>query len=551
MEYKHKVVILYISIIAWILAINLSIAQNANVYEFSLNEGLPQSQVYALEQDMHGYIWLGTQGGGVSRFDGKTFEVFNNQGYVQSNFINCIEVNNKNNEVYIGSSKGVDVYVKNKFKALAFDDKSSHVITALKYVQNEVLYVGSTKGLYLSQNHKSIFIPQYLQKLKNSYINDVNVINDEVWIGTNTGLYILKNNILIRSNKAPSPNVAHIYQNDQGLVWLSILDYGLIQIEPLNKSIVKVIRDESISKSISCLEINDMLYIGSLNQGLYQYNLCDNTIAPSRDITNPLMKIRALKKDTWNNIWVATSGNGLLKITNQEFRHFYPSQSKIYDNRIYALGQNKEGSVITTCGPQTLASFNQTDFTILSDTISIGQKIKSLACDTLGRMWLASEGNGVFMLDSQETKHYCIENENFEDNYVNQIICQRNNNTIWFAFNSSGIASLQNGVFKKYSTANGLRDNYITCLTVDYKGNLWWGSRKGSIGYIDNRGKVYTLETFSDAIKTIASSDSGVIYFSISGEGVFTIKSNKISKLELENKTFSSNVYSMIVDAEG
>ncbi|MFM2394248.1 MAG: hypothetical protein RLZZ546_2230, partial [Bacteroidota bacterium] len=101
----------------WIASGYLCSAQKTNVYEYSINEGLPQSQVYAIEQDMHGYLWLGTQGGGLARFDGKNFEVFNNYGSVQSNFINCFEIDELNKSIYIGSTKGVDVWKKNKFIA--------------------------------------------------------------------------------------------------------------------------------------------------------------------------------------------------------------------------------------------------------------------------------------------------------------------------------------------------------------------------------------------------------------------------------------------------
>jgi ligand-binding sensor domain-containing protein/signal transduction histidine kinase len=43
---------------------------------YSVAQGLGQSQVTALLQDRSGFLWLGTQGGGVDRFDGDRFENF-------------------------------------------------------------------------------------------------------------------------------------------------------------------------------------------------------------------------------------------------------------------------------------------------------------------------------------------------------------------------------------------------------------------------------------------------------------------------------------------
>ncbi|MBC7774989.1 MAG: hypothetical protein H7246_06070, partial [Phycisphaerae bacterium] len=51
-------------------------AQPYNFLPYSVAEGLAQTQVYALYQDSRGYLWCGTQGGGLSRFDGHDFQTF-------------------------------------------------------------------------------------------------------------------------------------------------------------------------------------------------------------------------------------------------------------------------------------------------------------------------------------------------------------------------------------------------------------------------------------------------------------------------------------------
>ncbi|HTE07358.1 MAG TPA: two-component regulator propeller domain-containing protein, partial [Flavitalea sp.] len=39
-------------------------------------DGLPQSQVRAMVEDKNGYLWIGTEGGGLARFDGREFKVY-------------------------------------------------------------------------------------------------------------------------------------------------------------------------------------------------------------------------------------------------------------------------------------------------------------------------------------------------------------------------------------------------------------------------------------------------------------------------------------------
>lgn len=38
-------------------------------------DGLPQSQVNMVLEDKNGYLWIGSHGGGLARFDGREFKV--------------------------------------------------------------------------------------------------------------------------------------------------------------------------------------------------------------------------------------------------------------------------------------------------------------------------------------------------------------------------------------------------------------------------------------------------------------------------------------------
>ena len=64
--------------------------QPYNFLSSSVKDGLGQTQVYALCQDSRGYLWCGTQGGGLSRFDGRDFETFGTASGLPSDFINTL-----------------------------------------------------------------------------------------------------------------------------------------------------------------------------------------------------------------------------------------------------------------------------------------------------------------------------------------------------------------------------------------------------------------------------------------------------------------------------
>src|ERR1700754_2308698 len=84
------------------------ISQTYNFRHYSTDDGLPQSQVLSIFQDREGYMWFGTNSGGVGKFDGRSFSVFTkNQGLADDNVFSITE--NDEHEVFFGTSNGLSV----------------------------------------------------------------------------------------------------------------------------------------------------------------------------------------------------------------------------------------------------------------------------------------------------------------------------------------------------------------------------------------------------------------------------------------------------------
>ena len=61
-------------------------SQNYNFRNFNLEDGLAQSYIYSIVQDVQGYLWVGT-GNGLSRYNGFVFENFTTDDSLADNFI--------------------------------------------------------------------------------------------------------------------------------------------------------------------------------------------------------------------------------------------------------------------------------------------------------------------------------------------------------------------------------------------------------------------------------------------------------------------------------
>ena len=83
-------------------------AQPYGFLRWSVEDGLPQSQVTALAQDERGYLWVGTNGGGLARFDGADFKPYGIRDGLADNFVRGV-VTNQEGDVYVFTRRGLSV----------------------------------------------------------------------------------------------------------------------------------------------------------------------------------------------------------------------------------------------------------------------------------------------------------------------------------------------------------------------------------------------------------------------------------------------------------
>ncbi len=72
-------------------------AQRYNLQVYSVNKGLPHSQVHSLLQTSDGFLWAGTYGGGLAKFDGSEFTTYTINDGLKDNSIEIIYEDSKEN----------------------------------------------------------------------------------------------------------------------------------------------------------------------------------------------------------------------------------------------------------------------------------------------------------------------------------------------------------------------------------------------------------------------------------------------------------------------
>jgi hypothetical protein len=82
---------------------------------FSTAQGLAGNEVASIMTDRHGNVWMGSLSGGVSRYDGKNFTVLSTEHGLPDNDVRSMVEDNKGN-IWFGTRKGISRFDGKNFK---------------------------------------------------------------------------------------------------------------------------------------------------------------------------------------------------------------------------------------------------------------------------------------------------------------------------------------------------------------------------------------------------------------------------------------------------
>ena len=88
---------------------------------YSLRDGLVQSQVTAVHQDRNGFLWFGTAGGGISRFSGTQFSDVTTSAGLLSHSISAF-LEDAEGALWIATSRGLSRLHGGAFQSFGTED---------------------------------------------------------------------------------------------------------------------------------------------------------------------------------------------------------------------------------------------------------------------------------------------------------------------------------------------------------------------------------------------------------------------------------------------
>jgi ligand-binding sensor domain-containing protein/serine phosphatase RsbU (regulator of sigma subunit) len=547
-----------------------SFAQQYNFENFTLENGLPQATIYCIFQDSRGYLWLGTEGSGACRFDGKNFKVINQATGLAGGVVRSILEDN-DGRLWFGTDGGVSVYDGNRFITVNEQKGlSSNTVVCLYKDKNNSIWAGTAGdkgGLNKIELHSgdSIKINKYTidNGLSNNSVFTLCEDNfNRLWIGTfGGGINILsKDQNLTRLENFPSSHILTISSDSLNNLWVGTYDRGITKISiarDLNNC-----RIEQISNALTItgntiwtiLPTADEVWFGTNENGILRFI---NQKTASINNSNGLLKnqIISLFKDRENNIWVSCGDGGICRFLGDRFYHLTKKEG-LTDENVYSIAISRNGDTwIGTYGGGLFRLIAGDGLNkCISYTIKDGlpdNVINSLAFDMKDNLWIATP-KGIARFNGKNFRVYNEEKDGLVNNDVNSIYIDKDD-AVWCG-TKKGI-SKYDGIGFKNTKEHYLPNDEVQTILQDRSANVWCGTLGGLARFSGDKLTTYDeVEGLTQKkIHSLAEDKNGNIWIGTFGSGIFRLSANTnekpLIKLMVSDSLLTSpNIYSLIFE---
>ena len=350
----------------------------------------PNSVITSIAETSDGKVWLGSQDKGLFYMSAGTV-LAARRG--QFNYrINCL-LSLGNREVWVGTDRGIVRWNGEEVTAAGVPSLLRHVqILSMIRDRDGNLWVGTASGLIrVNADGASV----------NRGIGPVTALLEDregnLWIGTAGVLERLRNSAFVTYSAAvlKSQSTGALYVDAEGKTWFAPTEGGLRWLKG--------------GKS-------EAVVVAGLGQDI----------------------VYSISSSGKNELWVGRQRGGLTHLSDVNgsiIAKTYTQSDGLPQNAVYAVHQNRDGSV-----------------------------------------WSATLSGGVSEYNGQHFTTYTTAN-GLASNKVSSI-AEGNDGTMWFG-TPNGLSELTKNEWRTYSVQNGLPSLNVNCLLPDSKGILWIGTADG------------------------------------------------------------------------
>lgn len=449
---------------------------NGRLTAFTSENGLPRIRVTVMVEDGTGAIWIAYADGQLARIqDGKVNNFTSANGWIPDP--RTWLASDKLGQLWYTKKGEVGVFRRGKFVPLQQLRPDFYCITAAQ-----------TGGVWIS-GHRELW-----------KIFDTTDTNGLVFIGLLPAFW-------------PSANTTALYEDGGGAVWIGTAEAGLIRYDASGFVNVKTSHREILSVSG---DHEGNIWVGTRTGGLNRLrrsalalenalpdlpteavlSVCQETNGSLWAATQSGLVTR-YEDDAWNilstdpdwlaryancicpadeGVWIGTQHRGLV-----HWRADQTNALRTWDglasDTVRSLFRSQSGDVwIGTETPnalQCLRAGKLINFPLPTENSAVSAMVE----DASHRVWVGTyDGHLLFVNGGRLEK---IPASTLPQPQAIRSLAATADGSIWMGSAGRGLGRWKAGVFTRFRTRQGLRDEYISQIVPDQKGRLWLGGNRG------------------------------------------------------------------------
>ncbi|MES2287917.1 MAG: two-component regulator propeller domain-containing protein [Bacteroidota bacterium] len=507
--------------------LNTAIAQQYNFKNYTPKNGLASSIVNNIFQDSKGYLWFATQGGGVSRFDGKEFKNFTKKDGLVANDITCFSEDRSGN-IWIGTPYDG----ASKFDGLRFYD----------YTMKQGLSNNSVYSIYCDDKNQiwfategggiSIFDGKNFKKITTDDGLSSNLVyaiaqdkKGDFWFALKKGVSKLEGNKITNYDKTNvfiDRSFWSILTDSKGNIWFGSSNGGIVKFDGNDFQKIKIPDEVSNDFIGSIVEDKHGNIWFATEHGVLKFDGEDYTLFNEKNGLSA-NGVLCVTTDYEGNIWIGTQSGGVNLFSSESFVN-YTQKNGLISNKITSLFQTNDGAYIIGTYSDGVTIFSNNVFSQLASVPELKQStISCIASDNNNDLWVGTS-EGIFRLKKQNGT-YVLSKRILKLNNITLPmvvgIFQDEKGAMWIATYGKGLFKLDNNGEKQYSLSDGLVSDNILTIFKDSKNGIWLGTNDAGVLKFENEKFVnYTEEDglVNKSVWSITEDDNHHIFFG-TGEG--------------------------------
>jgi len=456
---------------------------------YTTMQGLANNSVLGITEDKEGNFWFATYGGGASKFDGHKFTTYTDKDGLPNKLLLSVFTDDKGN-VWLGTQDGgICRYDGKTFKTFTkADGLSSNTIWSIAEDRNSKIWLGLQGGNINIYNGSSFTTYDSSSGLPGKTVRSLYCdMAGGIWAGTNGGLCRFNGTSFEKyttANGLAGDRVLSIMEDGKGNLWAGTSD-GASRLnewypDPKRVTFTSYTKAQGLSNNtIWCMakDSSGNIWFGTYGGGVNRF---DGTLSSyTKDLGLASNLVYSICEDINGDKWFGTDAGGISRFDGTAFYSYGLAQG-LANDIVYSVAEDKDGNLWMGMQEGGVTKFDGKSFYTYNTAQGLASNtVISILQDRAGNLWFGTQEGGVTKFDGTNMTTWTKDN-GLAGNTVRTIIEDRNGN-LWFCTEGGGVSRFtpSSGSFTNYRIADGLANNSVYSAVEDAKGNIWFATQEG------------------------------------------------------------------------